>query len=217
MMSDIAPDTGPDAAPAGEKDDDIATFGMWIFLASEGMLFGGLLLVYAVGRVEHADGFAAASGHLKWQLGALNTVILLVSSFFMARAHALSLGAARRPCRLALAATLALGLAFLGIKAYEWHSEISEGLAPFLGLAFTWDGADAESAALFFRCYFILTGLHALHMAGGLGCILWLLAGRWQGTGPAGLQAVRNLGLYWHFVDIVWIFLFPLLYLIAPA
>jgi cytochrome c oxidase subunit III len=213
-MSEASRETAFDS---GREENDAATFGMWIFIASEAMLFGGLLLVSAIGRIQHPAGFAEASGHLKWQLGVTNTAILLVSSFFIARAHEFSLRPAPRLWRRALATTGLLGLAFLGIKFYEWQGEIAEGLAPFFGLSFSYEGPDSDGAGLFFRCYFVLTGLHALHMVGGLSCILWLLASRWRGMGPSRLQPVRNLALCWHFVDIVWIFLFPLLYLIAPA
>lgn len=210
-------DTSRDSAFNTGTEEGIATaFGMWIFLASEAMMFTGLLLVYAFGRLDHATGFANASGHLDWRLGALNTAILICSSLAIARAEARADRADRRAGAL-LALTCGLGVLFLGIKGYEWTMELREGLAPFAGLAFAYDGPDAEGAAFFFRCYFILTGLHAAHMLGGLACIGWLLATWRNRRCRADFHAVRDLALYWHFVDIVWIFLYPLLYLIAPA
>lgn len=210
-------DTSPDSAFAtGRHEGEATAFGMWIFVASEAMLFATVLLVYALGRVHAPGAFAAASHRLTWWLGAANTGVLLTSSLIVALTHDASMSNRRGPALRGLIATAVLGAVFLSIKGYEWSGEVAEGLTPFLGLDFAWDGSDRAGAALFFRLYFVLTGLHALHMVGGLACIGWILA-TWRGRDDLpGQHAIRNFGLYWHFVDIVWIFLFPLLYLIDP-
>lgn len=202
---------------SGADEGDATVFGMWIFIASEAMVFGAGLLLYTLGRIRHAEAFEAGSNLLDWRLGTLNTAILLLSSFAIARAHQASETCAIRRTRGWVLTTAVLGLTFLAIKGYEWHSEIAEGLAPFLGLDFDYDGPDRQGAAHFFRIYFVLTGLHAFHMLGGLTCMAWLMATWRTRRTQSDLHAVRTLGLYWHFVDIVWIFLFPLLYLAGRA
>lgn len=208
-------DTARDHDRGAEAEGGATAFGMWLFLASEAMLFAGLILVYLFGRLGHPEGFAAASGHLDWRLGCLNTAVLICSSLTIAEADMRARGQDRRAGWL-LVATLALGAVFLGIKGHEWLAEIDKGLAPFLGFGFAYDGPDPTGAAVFFRCYFLLTGLHAAHMLAGLFCIGWLVA-LWRRRGRVGAGPARGLALYWHFVDIVWIFLYPLLYLIAPS
>lgn len=204
------------AFASGRHEGEATAFGMWIFIASEAMLFAAVLLVYALGRIHAPDAFAAASHRLTWWLGAVNTAVMLTSSLIVALTHDASMSNRRGPALRGLIATAILGAVFLSIKGYEWHGEISERLAPFLALDFAWDGADRAGAVLFFRLYFVLTGLHALHMIGGLACIGWILATWRSRTGPPGQHAIRNFALYWHFVDIIWIFLYPLLYLIDP-
>jgi cytochrome c oxidase subunit 3 len=191
--------------------DAAARFGMWVFLGSEAMLFGALLLVYALMRIEHGEGFGAASNELSWRLGALNTAVLLTSSLCMALAHEASIHTRRAVVSRWLAATLVLGLVFLAIKGFEYREEYRQGLMPLLQLGFAYAGPDPRGAEYFFSLYFALTGLHALHLAVGLLAIVWLLAGR----RTMRMQVMRNIGLYWHFVDMVWVFLFPLLYLVA--
>ncbi|MEX2615231.1 MAG: cytochrome c oxidase subunit 3 [Alphaproteobacteria bacterium] len=189
-------------------------FAMWIFLGSEAMLFGALLLVYLTARLEHAETFSAASQHLSLPLGTFNTAVLITSSLTMALAHAYSRKSNWRPCVLAMTATACLGTAFLAIKGYEYYSEFREGLAPVLGLAFRYEGPEPVHAEYFFNLYFTMTSLHAAHLLGGLVAMLWIL-GMWRRTGDAGRgRRILAMGLYWHFVDIVWVFLFPILYLI---
>lgn len=213
-MSDTSQDS---AFRSGAEEGDATVFGMWIFIASEAMVFGAVLLVYALGRIRHAEAFAAGSNQLDWRLGTLNTAVLLLSSFAVARAHAASEIGATRRTRTWMLTTAVLGVAFLSIKGWEWHSEVQEGLAPLLGLDFAYEGPDRVGAVHFFQLYFVLTALHAMHMLGGLACIGWLKATWHRRKAQADLHAVRTFGLYWHFVDIVWIFLFPLLYLVGRS
>lgn len=191
-------------------------FGMWVFLASEVLFFGGLLLTYGIYHRYYEEAFMAASRELDTLLGTLNTAVLLCSSLTMALAVDAAEKSQRRKLALLLATTIVLGSAFLGIKAYEYYTKYEHGLMPLAGLPFTYDGPSPNQAQLFFTLYFLLTGVHALHMAVGLAVLTTLLClarrGRLLGDHAS---PVHIAGLYWHFIDIVWIFLFPLLYLIG--
>jgi cytochrome c oxidase subunit III len=198
---------------AAQQKDTVA-IGMWAFLVNEVMFFGGIFLCYVVYRSLYPDGFAEASSHLNVQLGTFNTAVLIGSSLTMALAvHAAQTGQQRRLVWM-IVLTMALGSIFLGVKGYEYHHKFIEHHIP--GASFEFHGANAHAAELFFALYFAATGLHALHMVIGLGIMTWLLihAARGRFT-PAYSTPVEIAGLYWHFVDIVWIFLFPLLYLIG--
>lgn len=198
-----------------EQQRSAVTLGMWVFLVTEVMLFGGMFTAYVMYRSLFPGAFAGASNHLDVGLGTFNTAVLICSSLTMALAvHAAQVG--RAPGRIIawLVATMMLGGAFLVIKMYEYAHKFHEGLLP--GPAFTYTGPDAQQAELFFSIYFAMTGTHAFHMIIGLGVLTWLavLARRRQFS-PAYYTPVELGGLYWHFVDIAWIFLFPLLYLIG--
>ena len=198
-----------------EQQHEAASLGMWIFLATEVMFFGGLFAGYTLYRNLYLAGFSAGSHMLNVTVGAINTAVLICSSLTMA----LAVGAAqigKRSAQVAfLVMTIALGLAFIIIKlTLEWRHDFQEGFAP--GLNFTFIGLNAKSVELFFCFYFLMTGVHALHMVVGVGVLSVLLVQAWRGRfGPDRYNAVETAGLYWHFVDIVWIFLFPLLYLIG--
>ena len=199
-----------------EQQKDASTLGMWIFLITEIMFFGGLFLAYTVYRSAYPAAFGFASSTLNVYIGAANTVVLLCSSFTMVLAvRAAQLGW-RRGIVIFLILTLILGLAFLGVKAYEWNEKFQEHHIP--GPAFHVEGVAPESqghAQLFFSLYFAMTGLHALHMVIGVGILSALLYFAHKGRYTAQyMTPVDVAGLYWHFVDIIWIFLFPLLYLI---
>jgi cytochrome c oxidase subunit 3 len=197
-----------------EQQREASTLGMWVFLVNEVMFFGGLFTVYIVYRTLHPDGFAHASHHLDVTLGTINTVVLITSSLTMAMAVWASQVGRRRMLIWCIVLTAALGAVFLVIKGYEYWHKFHEHLVP--GAHFMWDGPEKDVAEIFYSLYFALTGLHALHMVIGLGIMAWLLWMAWSGrVGPAYHAPVEISGLYWHFVDIVWIFLFPLLYLIG--
>lgn len=197
-----------------ERESRADTFGMWIFVGSEAMLFGTVLLVFFLARLNYGEAFAAASKQLSLPLGTLNTAVLITSSFAMALAHFFSATGRWRAAIWSLAATGLLGVVFLIVKGIEYAKEFSEGIAPVLGAPFTYAGPDPIHAQFFFSLYFAMTGLHALHLICGILAVATLLV-LWRHTPDAGrTRRVQSLGLYWHFVDIVWVFLFPALYLI---
>lgn len=196
------------------QQKDASTLGMWIFLITEVMFFGGMFMMYTVYRNVYPDAFALASGTLNEVLGAANTAVLLCSSFTMVLAvRAAQLGQ-RKAIVVNLVLTMALGLVFLGIKAFEWAEKFREHHVP--GATFHMEGTALQGQAqLFFSLYFGMTGLHALHMVIGCGILTYLLIEAWRGRYSSEYFTPVDIGgLYWHFVDIVWIFLFPLLYLI---
>jgi cytochrome c oxidase subunit 3 len=194
------------------QQEEAATLGMWLFLATEVLFFGAPLLAFALYRHAYLGAFVEASRHLDITLGTVNTAILLCSSLAMAfGAHEAQKGNNRR-LAMFLAATILLGAAFLGIKFYEYYEKYAEGFIP--GVTFVWHGADGVHARLFFLFYFFLTGLHAAHMIVGIGLLLILMIrARARAFSSLYYTPVDLAGYYWHFVDIVWVFLFPILYL----
>jgi cytochrome c oxidase subunit III len=187
-----------------------ASLGMWIFLATEVLLFGGMATVFVVHRAEWPDAFAEAARRLDLGLATVNTALLLASSFTMALAvHAARRGR-RRPLAAFLLLTVLVGAIFLVVKAVEWNREAAQGLVP--GREFRWSGEGAGPAQLFFGLYFTMTGAHAVHLAVGILVLLGLVVRQMRDHAIP----VEVPGLYWHFVDLVWIFLFPLLYLAGP-
>lgn len=188
------------------------TLGMWLFLATEVLFFGALFAVYMVYRTAFAETFIEASSHLDDVRGTINTVVLLTSSLTMALAVHAAEGRDRRRMVMMMSATAVLGLIFLGIKATEYYTEYQEQLVP--GLVFVWEGINERQAYLFFSLYFVMTGFHALHMVIGLAILAVMILYGSRGGYEVDPMPVERFGLYWHFVDIVWIFLFPLLYLI---
>jgi cytochrome c oxidase subunit 3 len=187
---------------------------MWVFLVTEIMFFGGLFAAFIVYVSSYSEGFGQGSRHLDLALGSINTVVLIGSSLTMAMAVWSAQRSRRSLLLLFLALTLALGLVFLGIKTVEYSHKFHEHLVP--GPGFRFDSPVARNVQLFFSFYFAMTGMHALHMVVGVGILTYLLVGAWRGRYSAEyFNPVEISGLYWHFVDIVWIFLFPALYLIA--
>jgi cytochrome c oxidase subunit 3 len=197
---------------------DACVLGMWVFLVSELMFFGGLFATYTVYRHGAPEAFAAASRELDVVAGTVNTFVLLTSSFTMALAvRASHLGRWRQSAML-IVATMGLGVIFLGIKFSEYVHKYHEGLAPLAGLPFRAEGSDAGAIQLFYGLYFAMTGIHALHMIVGVGLLGALLPRvRRTNAGDNEALSVEVTGLYWHFVDLIWIFLFPLLYLVDRA
>jgi cytochrome c oxidase subunit 3 len=219
-----------------EQQREAGTLGMWVFLVTEIMFFGGMFLAYTIYRSKFPEAFASASNHLDVTLGALNTGVLILSSFTMAMAVWSTQVGKRQPQILCLALTLMLGLTFLGIKAVEYHDKYEDNLIPgrlIPGHPFDpavaregepfdkhklhlVEGARVENVELFYWIYFAMTGMHALHMIIGAGLLSVLLYFSIKGRYDAEYHSpIEVTGLYWHFVDIVWIFLFPLLYLLG--
>ena len=212
-----------------EQQREAGSFGMWLFLLTEIMFFGGLFFAYLLYRNWYYDAFVAASNQLSVPLGGANTAILITSGFFMALAVWAAEVRKKGLLVIFLVLTTLFGLAFLGIKYDEYHEkyekhhipganfDVSQFINPSAyGLNEKPLAPDAaQKTQMFFFLYFAMTGMHALHMIIGIGLLVWLLARAQRGDFTAGYVApIENFGLYWHFVDIVWLFLFPLLYLI---
>jgi cytochrome c oxidase subunit 3 len=197
-----------------DQQKDAATVGMWVFLVTEVMFFGGMFLAYFVYRQAYPAAFASASNKTNLLIGAANTTVLICSSLTMAMAvHFAAIGK-KSLIVLFLILTLLLGGTFLGVKAYEYHDKWVHHEVP--GHNFDCEGCtDAAHTPLFFALYFGMTGLHATHMIVGAVIIIVLIVQARKGAyTPEWHTPVELFGLYWHFVDVVWIFLFPLLYLI---
>ena len=191
---------------------DASKLGMWLFLAQEVLFFSGLFLAYGFGRVFYPETYLAAHEYLDWKLGALNTVILLTSSLTMA----LAVRAAQTDNRRALVgnlwATILLACAFLVVKYFEYTHKFHLGIFP----GKFYEGPAIEGRPeVFFGIYYTLTGMHGLHVIIGIGVLIWIAIRSARGEFSSRYHvAVENTGLYWHLVDLVWIFLFPLLYLV---
>ena len=210
-----------------EQQREAGSLGMWIFLVTEIMFFGGLFMAYLLYRTAYPAAFAAGSNHLDWKLGGINTVVLICSSLTMALAVYFAQVGSRQLQVVFLVLTMVLGATFLGIKAVEYHEKYVDHLIPIPG--FQWEEkniphdvappnreAFKRNVQMFYWIYFAMTGLHALHMIIGLGLLAFLVYFAWRGRYTPEYHApVELTGLYWHFVDIVWIFLFPLLYLLG--
>jgi cytochrome c oxidase subunit 3 len=197
---------------AGQQRE-AAALGMWLFLATEVLFFGGLFAAYMIYRVWYPATFGDASRTLDIVLGSANTLVLITSSLTMALAVRAAATDRRRQLMVLLVVTMALGAVFLGVKGVEYHQKFVEHHVP--GFGFHFEGTAPERANLFFSLYFAMTGLHAVHMVVGLGVlgVIFVMAAR-RRFSAAWHTPVEISGLYWHFVDIIWIFLFPLLYLV---
>jgi cytochrome c oxidase subunit 3 len=197
-----------------EQQRDASTLGMWVFLMTEVMLFGGFFVSYTTYRVLYPQAWAEGARHLNLLLGAVDTAVLLVSNLTMALAIYWSKVGKQRWLMWSLGATALLGMLFLSLKGLEWSQHADEGLVP--GFGFHVDSPNARAVQMFFLFYFGMTGLHAIHLTIAVGVVL---AAMW--VGRHGTFATENsapvevIGLYWHFVDVVWVFLYPLLYLIG--
>jgi cytochrome c oxidase subunit 3 len=215
-----------------EQQREASTFGMWVFLLTEIMMFGGLFAAYLIYRLKYYEAFVAGSSSIDVTWGFINTLVLIGSSLTMAMAVYYAQRGVVRLQQLFIVLTMILGVVFLGIKAIEYNQKYEEHHIPG-GFFQTFSPSDitadlvkegktpeqaahiADQTQIFFCFYFAMTGLHALHMIIGLILMTWLLVRvRRREFGPSYFTPVELGGLYWHFVDIVWIYLFPLLYLI---
>jgi cytochrome c oxidase subunit III len=213
-----------------EQQKEASFLGMWVFLITEIMFFGGLFVAYLVYRYLYYTTFAAGSSSLDISLGAINTAVLIASSLTMAMGVYSSQVGRQKRLVMYLVLTLILGCTFLGIKVIEYKDKYDHHHIPGQNFHFVAEAkpqgdaaghqqplvaVDQGQAQLFFSLYFAMTGMHALHMIVGAGLLLTLIFMALRGMfTPDWHTPVENIGLYWHFVDIVWIFLFPLLYLI---
>jgi cytochrome c oxidase subunit 3 len=198
------------------QQHDVAQLGMWVFIATEVLFFGGLILAYCVYRFDYPDGFASAARRTDIAIGATNTAILLTSSFLVAWAVTAARSGQGRPAGVLMSVAALLGVVFLFLKGIEYHSEYVEHLVP--GLNFSVSGRNPAPIGLFFAFYFVATGLHALHVVIGIIVLAFIAiqADREHYSGRYHAP-ITVAALYWHFVDVVWIFLFALIYLPGRA
>jgi cytochrome c oxidase subunit 3 len=206
-----------------EVQNHAARLGMWLFLSTEILLFAGLFICYGIYRFAFPDAFAACSRALDLSLGTANTVILITSSLTAALAVHYAKEGKNNLVALMFVLTIAMAGAFLVIKGFEYSHKFHEGALP--GGHYTFNkfvfpdgtkGVDLPGAPLYFSVYFLATGLHAFHVIVGMSVLVWLTvkAIREKNFGPRNYTAVELGSMYWHLVDLIWIFLFPLLYLI---
>jgi len=197
-----------------EQQNESAKLGMWIFLLTEILLFGGLFCFYAIYRAWNPDMFYDAHTYLDITLGAINTVVLITSSVTMALAIRSMQLDQKRATLINLFATLALALVFLIIKYFEYAHKFELGQLP--GKYYTFEGIAGSNPHVFFSVYFMMTGLHGIHVLIGMGVIGWIAYRTYRGHFSGQYYTpIEMTGLYWHLVDLIWIFLFPLLYLIS--
>lgn len=195
-----------------EQQRETATLGMWIFIVTEMMLFGGLFVAYTVYRLRFPQAFTRGSGEMELWMGAVNTAILICSSLTMALAEVFIAAGRRTWCGIVIGITILLGVIFLGIKFTEYYFHVLDHKLP--GYGFIESGPGAQQVQLFFVFYFVMTGLHAFHMMIGIGLLVAMLY-------PVLLETVSenyhtpidNVGLYWHFIDVIWVFLYAIFYI----
>lgn len=196
---------------SAEQEASAAKLGLWIFLCTEILMFGGLFAAYAIYHNQYPELFLAGSKFLDWKMGSLNTVVLLISSFTMALSIFYAQKNKLNYSTLCLWATFICGLIFMGVKYFEYSHKIHEGLLP--GKLFSYEGS--QSLGLYFSFYYSMTGLHGSHVIAGMGLIFWLIIrSHKKHFGPGYILPLECVGLFWHLVDLIWIYLFPLLYLV---
>ena len=200
---------------AASEQEQAAALGIWAFLSTEILFFGALILSYTIYRVTYRPGFQEGSEHLYFWVGTINTFVLLTSSLFMALAvHSIEDGDSHK-LRKYLILTFIFGAGFLGIKLSEYVLDYKEHLIPVINFNPA-EFKNGQSMQMFLFLYFAMTGLHAIHMTVGLGLLTYLYLRARHGDFSADYHTpIRIGGLYWHFVDVVWVFLYPMLYLIA--
>lgn len=197
-----------------KQQKDSAKLGMWLFLVTEVLLFGGLFVAYSIYRAWNPDLFHNAHYHLSTLAGATNTVVLITSSVTVALAIRYMQLGNKKATLINLGITLALAAVFLVIKYFEYEHKIHLGQLP--GKYYTYTGIEGSNPHVFFSIYFLMTGLHGFHVLGGIGVITWMIKRTARGDfSPEYYTPIEMTGLYWHLVDLIWIFLFPLFYLIG--
>jgi cytochrome c oxidase subunit III len=201
-----------------EQQADTAKIGMWLFLATEILLFGGLFVGFGMMQARYAKEFVEAHEHLQRPYGAFNTIVLLVSSWTMVMAVSAARNNKRDKTVMYLGFTIVCALMFLGVKYFEYSHKYEEGLLPFHWYSHgPLDGIQGSHGyQAFFSFYFMMTGLHGIHILGGVVALTWILLRAKKGEfSNAYYTPVDLVGLYWHIVDLIWIYLFPLYYLIS--
>lgn len=201
---------------SAEHEFDTSKFGMWLFLVTEIMLFGGLFVAYIIFRGLYPEMFHEASHHLNKVMGATNTLVLIFSSWTMANAVGMAQRNERKKSFWLMAVTIVCACVFLVIKYFEYHHKFEDGLLPGAYFDPTKNGLTHPKSDLFFSLYFMMTGLHGLHVLIGMSLIMWVMKRTAQNEFTDHYYTpVEMVGLYWHLVDLIWIYLFPLLYLIG--
>ncbi len=199
---------------SAEQEFETSKLGVWFFLATEILMFGGLFVGYIIFHNLYPDMFAEGATHLDWRMGALNTVVLLTSSFTMALSIHFAQMNKPNLVKNMLLITFLCGCVFMGVKYFEYTHKFHEGLYP--GKYFTYEHAHAKNLALYFSFYFCMTGLHGSHVLVGMGLIAWLwFRARKNHFNSEYYTPLECVGLFWHLVDLIWIYLFPLLYLVG--
>lgn len=214
---------------SSDQEHEAGKQGVWLFMATEIMMFGGLFVGYFIYRFMFHDMYIAGGDSLDWKLGALNTLVLLISSFTMAQAVTETMQGNNKKALKLIYVTTACALAFMVVKYFEYTGKFAHGLFPGEGF---WnpdmdyiashirdkallENIDPSNLRLFYVLYFAMTGLHGLHILIGVGLMIWLMKRlKNDEFSPNYYTSVEGVGLYWHIVDIIWIFLFPLMYLI---
>lgn len=203
--------------PSARAEAEAGKFGMWIFLATEILLFSGLFMAYSAYRTTHSEMFKAAHHMLDWKLGAVNTMVLILSSLTMALGVRSAQTNRRSQSAFYLVITLLCAGAFLVVKYFEYSHKIHVGTLP--GQYYHYTGPElqhVDNPHIFFGIYFLMTGLHGLHVLIGMAAIIWVLVRTLRGDFYSKYYfPVELVGLYWHLVDLIWIYLFPLLYLVG--
>lgn len=208
----LEPRLEPQFADRGQQRA-ASVLGMWVFLATELLLFGGIITAFLATRVFYPFEFERAAGRLNVLIGGINTVVLLTSSLTMALAVHAAQTKDRQGMLRYLVLTALIGAVFLGLKGYEYYDDWKQGLVPQTD-RFRPGDVSPGRLTLFMMFYFVLTGLHAVHLSIGIGLVSWLAASTAGGNRPrVGATVTEVIGLYWHFIDVVWIFLLPVLYL----
>ena len=188
--------------------------GVWAFMCTEILMFGGLFVAYAYYHSIYPELFKAGATYVDWRLGATNTIVLLFSSLTMALGIYFIQMRQKQKAVMSLAITIVCGFIFMGIKYIEYSHKIHEGLLP--GSWFHGETHGVENLPLYFSFYFMMTGLHGIHVLVGMGLIAWVMVRTMNDEfGPDYFTPVEGVGLFWHLVDLVWIYLFPLLYLVS--
>lgn len=197
-----------------EHEYSTAKQGTWLFLCTEILMFGGLFVGYSLFHSLYPELFKEGASHLDWRLGAANTIVLLTSSLTMALGIYYIQVKKPSAANWNLIITLICGLIFMGIKAFEYSNKFHHHMLP--GRFYAGEIGEIKNIALYFSFYFMMTGLHALHVLIGMGLIFWVLIRNMRGDfSPKYYMPVELVGLFWHLVDLVWIYLFPLLYLVG--
>ena len=216
MSSSVRPDGAVEVQYHDARyETGTALSGMWLFLASETLFFGALFLTWSFYRIEHAAAFAEATRETEFAIGTANSIVLLTSSFIFACAVIFARRADNRRVMQASLVTGLLGMIFLGLKGFEWYKDIAAGDVP--GASFRAPGV-ASGTQLFWVFYWVGTSLHGLHLIIGIGLVGWIAWRAGRGAfGPRAATSVEIVGLYWSFVDMVWLVLYPLIYLAGRA